>query len=170
MSVRPLTSDPMRLARAGAVASWAAGLGIAALCTAWAIRVPTIALPPELEKAAEPAAPDGSAPQPRDDFPIEAFALRMAPPPPPPKPAVAPAPAVEPIAPPPPPSRLQLLGIVRDGDSRKAAIYDPVSDAVVVVGEGQQIAGQTVRAVSDRGVELSDGRGVRTLSLKEAAR
>lgn len=82
---------------------------------------------------------------------------------------VAPPPvsAAAPPPPPPPPLKLQLLAIMREGTAYKAALYDPDSDRLLVVGSGDRVSGQTVDGVAADRVSLRDERGVRTLSLRE---
>jgi len=66
-----------------------------------------------------------------------------------------------------PPLRLELIGITRDNDRLYAVLYDPESDRLLTVGDGDQIRDHTVTAISESEVELSDGRSTRRLALRE---
>lgn len=84
--------------------------------------------------------------------------------------APTPPPAPEKPALPPPPLKLQLLAIIREGESYKAALYDPDADKVLVVAAGETLgAGRAVEAVTATAVSVRDagGRGVRTLALRD---
>ena len=132
-------------------------------CAAWALWP----LPNVKPSAVSLAQPDRS--NPRQDqaepFPIAVFdaALWVEPP----APIVAEAPKPEP---PPPPVRLSLIGIVRqtpDGPLH-AAIYDPDTDELRVVRDGDTLGRVTVDRVTEQAVTLlADGRP-RTLALDTA--
>ncbi len=65
--------------------------------------------------------------------------------------------------PPPPPVTLQLLAVVRvpatesDPARLQAAIYDPESDRLRFVSDGERVGRFTITAVHDRGAQLTDG-------------
>jgi hypothetical protein len=113
---------------------------------------------PSIEPVATPQQHDG-APAPLD---LAAFnaPLWVAPPPlPPPAPVVA--------APPKPPLKLQLIAIVREGEARKAAIYDPDQDRLFIVGKGDSIAGRVIEEVRASDLTLTDNGAKATLALRE---
>jgi hypothetical protein len=91
-------------------------------------------------------------------FRVPIWVAEAAPPTPPP--AIA--------TPPPPPLKLQLLAIVKEGETYKAAVYDPDSDRLLVLGAGDRVGVRTVNAVSRSSVTLRDETGTRTLALKDA--
>jgi hypothetical protein len=87
---------------------------------------------------------------------------------------VAPAPppaavAAAPPAPPPPPLRWQLLAIVREDSGYKALLYDPDTDKLLALGEGDQSGPRHVARVTSMSVDVRDSAGVRTLALREPA-
>lgn len=74
------------------------------------------------------------------------------------------------VAPPPPPLKFQLLGISGDGtkDSPlRAALYDPDSDRVILIGQGEKLSSFTVRTLTNEAIEFVDGTRVERLSLLE---
>jgi hypothetical protein len=80
-----------------------------------------------------------------------------------------PAPPVEKPKQQPPALKLQLLGIhhERDGGRQilRATLYDPDTDRVLIVADGQKLGVFTVSSVHEKGVDLSDGTQTRTLAL-----
>jgi hypothetical protein len=118
---------------------------------------------PRIELPALPAAAPQEAPERR---PIELAAFRaplwVAPPAPPPPPKQEPAP------PPPPPLKLQLLAIVREAETLKAVLYDPDTDRLLVVAEGEPLGTRRVERVHPTAVDIRDERGIRTLSLVDS--
>lgn len=85
-----------------------------------------------------------------------------------PPPVIAQAPKPTPPAPPAPPIplKLQLLGVTRDErDVLHAALYDPDTDRVCLVANGESVGAFKLTSLSATTVELSDGRGVRRLTL-----
>ncbi|MFT3684283.1 MAG: GspE/PulE family protein [Phycisphaerales bacterium] len=60
----------------------------------------------------------------------------------------------------PPPLRLQLVGLVREGDVLKAVLYNQETDELVVVKDGDRVGagGRSVTKIEATGVTLSDGR------------
>lgn len=76
------------------------------------------------------------------------------------------------VAPPPPPLKFQLLGISGDGtkDSPlRAALYDPDTDRVILIGQGERLSSFTVRALTNEAIEFVDGARIERLSLREPA-
>jgi hypothetical protein len=86
---------------------------------------------------------------------------------------VAPAPASPSVAeappPPPPPLKWQLLAIVREDTGYKALVYDPDTDRLLVLKEGDDSGPQRVERVTATTMDVRGGTGVRTLALREAA-
>jgi hypothetical protein len=82
-------------------------------------------------------------------------------PPAPPTPPVAAAPA--------PPLKVQLLAVVHEGGVYKAVLYDPDSDKLLVLREGESlgVAGRAVEKVTASAVQIKDQSGVRTLALRD---
>jgi hypothetical protein len=74
--------------------------------------------------------------------------------------------AAEKPATPPPPLTLQLLGLVSEGGTTKAVLYDSAADRVRVVAVGDSIGDRTVERIDPQGVAIRDGTGLRTLALK----
>jgi len=60
-------------------------------------------------------------------------------------------------APPPPRVTLQLVGMIREGDSLAAALYDPGAGKLVTAREGETVAGHEVTTIDLTGVDLSVG-------------
>lgn len=137
-----------------------AGLCVAA-CGVWAflplepasVDVPEIAQDSGVTPGAAPIALD-----------LAAFNAPLWVAPPPPKVAAA-----TPPAPPPLPLKWQLLAIVREGEGYKALVYDPDTDKLLVLGEGDQSGMRRVARVSPTSVDVRDGAGVRTLALRDQA-
>lgn len=82
----------------------------------------------------------------------------------------APAPTVAQTAvqEPPKPLNVQLIGIINEGArGRKAALYDVEADRLLIIGDGESFRGHTIKSITDKAIELTDGRsgGVRTLTL-----
>jgi len=77
--------------------------------------------------------------------------------------------AAQPPPPPPPPLRLQLLGIVREGDAYKAVLYDPDSNKVRVVAAGEDLQGRRVERIAADTVSIKTGALVQMLALKSTA-
>lgn len=141
-------------------AAWVAACGVAVALSGvfalWPLKgaeaqAPVIARPePVLQRRL--AALDQSA------FRVPIWVTEASPPPPPAPPKVTP----------PPPIRLQLLAIVKEDGAYKAAVYDPESDRLLVVGAGESIGLRSVDKVGATSVSIRDGASVRTLALKEA--
>ena len=81
--------------------------------------------------------------------------------PPPPAPVAA-----APPPPPPPPLKLQLLAIIREDNTHKAAVYDPDTDRLLVVSAGEKLGLRTVEQVDATSLTLRDDTGQRVLALK----
>ncbi|MCC6970542.1 MAG: hypothetical protein IT434_10005 [Phycisphaerales bacterium] len=77
--------------------------------------------------------------------------------------------ASEKPAPPPPPLTLQLLGLVNEGGTTKAILYDSAADRVRVVAVGDALGDRTIERIDAHGVAIRDGVGLRTLALKGGA-
>lgn len=63
------------------------------------------------------------------------------------------------------PLKLQLIGITSDGNTLKAAIYDPDSDQLLIVASGQSILGCTIRNITKDTVVIADGSFTHHLQL-----
>jgi hypothetical protein len=86
--------------------------------------------------------------------------LWVAPPAPPPAPPAAKPP------PAPPPLRLELLAIVRDENQIRALVYDPDSDRIMVVAEGDRVTDRTIERIGEAGVDIRTTHGLTTLALR----
>ncbi|MFO0836556.1 MAG: hypothetical protein U0638_16690 [Phycisphaerales bacterium] len=111
----------------------------------------------------KPGAGEDERPAPRPRLDLAAFDRAMWLAPAAPEPVKA---AAEKPAPPPPPLTLQLLGLVSEGGTTKAVLYDSTADRVRVVAVGDSIGARTVERIDGQGVAIRDGAGVRTLALK----
>lgn len=140
------------------------------IAAAWAFR--PLRLPPALPEDAAPststrtaAAIDPSA------FEVEVWSPGIALPAPVLEAAAKPDP---PPAPPPPPRiRVQLIGIhMSPGEEsvRRATLYDPDADRLLVVAAGDVVAGREVASVDEGGVLLRMGAFEQRLTLHEEPR
>lgn len=132
-------------------------LGVAA----WAL----VPLSPEIHRARTETPPvTATSVKPEVVLDVSAFRapLWIAPPPPPPTTPVV----TEKPEPPPPPLKLQILAIVRDGETDRALFYDPDTDKPIWVSSGQSIGTRTVEHVTAKGVEIREGKLLRTLALR----
>lgn len=78
-------------------------------------------------------------------------------------------PPPEPPPPPLPPLRFQLLAVLHEHGVHTAVLYDPDSDRILVVAEGEELArGRTVERVTTSDVRIRDASGTRTLALEPA--
>jgi hypothetical protein len=68
--------------------------------------------------------------------------------------------------PPPPPLKLQLLGIVREGGSYRAVLYDPEVNKVRVVTAGEAVQGMKVERIAAESVSIMRGDAMQVLALK----
>lgn len=71
--------------------------------------------------------------------------------------------------PPPPPLKLQLIGIhaeqQADGSELvRATLYDPQTDQLIIVNNGDKVGRYTVRSMTRTEIALDDGQRTRTLS------
>jgi hypothetical protein len=149
----------LRPARRAAWTGWLRRLALAvavAACAWWALGPMEH---PEVEKHAWPPPPPTAAPPARQllSLDVSAFSapLWVAPPS---------APVAEATAST-PPLRLQLVAIVRDGESLRAVLYDPDTDRLLVSGPGDAVGDGTIESVSLSGLVLRNPSGTRTLSL-----
>ena len=142
----------------------ARGLGLVCVtaCVLWAF------LPLEAPRATPPRT-DASQPEvaiaARPAFDVAAFNAPLWVAPPPVKVAQASPPAPPP--PPPPPLKWQLLAIVKEESLYKAVVYDPDTDKVLVLGEGDESGLCRIARVTPTSVDVRDAAGVRTLALRE---
>lgn len=137
-----------------------AGLTLcAALFAVWPVAVDPITRPESIE----PISVSGSKPT-MIALDVAAFDVPvwLTPPPPPPLPAVEVA--AKPAAL--PPLKLELLGIIKEGTTYRAVVYDPDTDKVAVVGSGDTLAGRKIDRVSVDALAIRDASGIRTLTLK----
>jgi hypothetical protein len=119
------------------------------------------ALAPASIPASAPEAPNAPAPQETPALTaLDAETFRA------PLWVAPPAPAAAAVQAAPPPLKLQLLAIVRETESFKAMLYDPDTDKLLVVAEGEQVGGRRVERVTASGVQIRDGSGLRTLALR----
>lgn len=138
-----------------------AGLCVAA-CGLWAflplepaqVNIPVIAA--GTTAAAEPA---------RLALDLTAFNAPLWVAPPPPKVAEA-----APPPPPPMPLRWQLLAIVREDSGYRALVYDPDTDKVLALGEGDESGPRRIARVTPTSMDVRDASGMRTLALREGGR
>lgn len=159
------------LARRARGVAWICG-GVVVLATCYAVWPVSVTPIPGLSALNRQDRSAASAQIHEDPFNVAAFdAPIWLQPPPPPTPEIAakPAPPPPPSLPPPAPLKLELLGIIREGDSYRAVIYDPDTDKVAVLAAGDTLAGRTVGKVTADAVAIKDGVGTRTLTLKNAA-
>lgn len=137
-----------------------AGLCVGA-CGTWAF----LPLGPARVEVPEIAAGPVESPEPaRVALDLTAFNAPLWVAPPPPQIVQAPPPP-----PPPPPLKWQLLAIVRESEGYKALVYDPDSDKLLVLGEGDQSGPRRIARVTPTSMDLRDPSGVRTLALSDQA-
>lgn len=92
----------------------------------------------------------------------------------PPAPPAPPEPEREPPpTPPPEPLKVQLLSIVRDGDTRLAMLFDPDTRRVLTLAVGDPLGAatdeRTISSITDRDVIVTSPRGEHVLSLRDPA-
>ena len=150
--------------RGGHATRLALAVVLIAVCCAWAffpldpaqVETPQIAATEALSPATTRAALDLSA------FNAPLWVT----PSPPPTVIAAPAP---PPPPPPPPLRWQLLAIVREGSGYKALVYDPETDKVLSLAEGDESGPRRIARIASASMDVQDPSGVRTLALRDPA-
>jgi hypothetical protein len=158
-------NDPTRFARRRSLVTWCIGALLIAPAAAWSLLPPPINPAPALQVAA--ALPSADA-QGTGSLDLSAFRARIWVPT-----ARAAAPKAEPTPPPAPaPLRLQLIGILRetatesDTTTLRAALYDPDSDKLFIVGAGDTLGSHRVAQITPTGVVLAQGApGGRTSTL-----
>ena len=65
------------------------------------------------------------------------------------------------------PLRLQLVGIIDDGQSLRAAVYDPETDRLLILASGERVQKHTVTSITADAIELANGRSSHRLTLRE---
>jgi hypothetical protein len=79
-----------------------------------------------------------------------------------------PAPANRPSSPPQPrPAALELVSIIHEPQGLRAALFDPQSDRLLIVAQGERAGAQIVTAIRADAVELSEGPLISILKLAE---
>ena len=63
--------------------------------------------------------------------------------------------------------RLQLVGIIDDGQSLRAAVYDPETDRLLILASGERVHHHTVTSITADAIELANGRSSHRLTLRE---
>ncbi|GMV25105.1 MAG: hypothetical protein AMXMBFR58_11360 [Phycisphaerae bacterium] len=160
----PVAVDPLVTLRKRtrvAVLAGTAATVLAGVSALWPVSIEP--LPAPVEVTAQGPQETEPPPAPPLDLAVFDGPIWLAPPPP-----TTPAEVAAKPAPPPPPLKLELLGILREGDSFKAVVYDPDTDKVAVLSAGDTLAGRTINAVTADTVAIKDGAGTRTLTLKQA--
>lgn len=155
-----MSREATSIASAGTLAWRAVGAASVAISAVWALAplepnqvdVPVI--------AAEPGTPPLRAPTPLQVASFNA-PLWVAPP------AKVAESTPPPPPPPPPPLRWQLLAIARHGTGFQAVVYDPDTDKVLVLGEGDESGSRRIANITQTTLDVRDASGVRTLSLLE---
>ncbi len=156
-------TDPIKRLKRLTAITVAGGTVVVAGCAWWAL-CPLPNLTPIKVELARPTAPDVVHADDVASIDARVFAARLWNPIPAPS---APAPAEEEVASKPQPLRLELVGIINDGGTLRAALYDADTDRLHIVSDGDQIGRLTVTLVAESHVELTDGRSTRRLSLRE---
>lgn len=159
------TSDPIRVWHARTRLTWIVAAPAVLAAAAWAIFLPAPALvgTPDLSIVSED---DALADDDAFDLAVFSAPLWVEPP-------VVVAEASQRPPPAPPPVTLQLLAVVSvpgddpDTSTLQAAIYDPESDRLLFVSDGERVGRFTVTAVNSGGTTLTDGAREVTLSLAE---
>jgi hypothetical protein len=149
-------------------ATWCIGLMLVMACAVWAFRFSSesVSLEFDLESIVKPEQ-EQSAEASTAPLDLSAFTAKLWNPPLPSKQAteIASQPtqpaAREPL-------NLQLIGITSENGRRVAALYDPRTDSLHMVSDGQSIGRLRVTAITDEYVELDDGRGPRKVELEPA--
>ena len=168
-----MSIDPLRTYRRRVTTTWIVGLPLLGVAAWWTLRTPrVVVVPPPAPAALEvDTLPSTSADQSPVASPAamaDAFVLKTWSPARDAEPVAArPTTPPRPVAPRIVASRLELLGIVQEGSTWKAAIYDPELDRVFVVGDGEQVGSRRVRRVTDSLVELTAGAGIERLEIRK---
>lgn len=168
--------DPIRSLRRRIAGIGLAGLCAVAACAVWALRTPAVSAPWDerlkLDLAPPQSLPASETNEQRPAFDPNLFAVKLWHPPPPPPP---PEPQQQRVVERGTPLNLQLIGIVHEGQERRAVLYDPQSDRLYIIaptrgdfGGDERIGQHTVTAVTDTYVELTNGRSVKRLELIQA--
>ena len=136
-----------------------AGALLVVACALWALRPQhqTVVPMPKLESKAKTVTEPASREHPIDP---KVFAANLWNPPPPPVVATKPQPPEAPK-----PLNLQLIGIINEDGRLKAALYDMDGDRMLIVGDGDKVNQHVVKSVTEKSVELTDGRSVQRLTL-----
>lgn len=108
-----------------------------------------------------PSTPSGSLHVPLDP---SAFTAKLWNPPPPP-PEVPEEVTVQRTVPR-KPLRLQLVGIIDDGQTLRAAVYDPDTDRLLILASGDRVHQHTITSITAGAVMLVDGRVSHRLTLR----
>lgn len=164
-SVLSYRSDPIRRIQRRIRITWLGGAVVAVLCGLWAGR--TIDSSGQADDASalnQPSPRPAQPPEPPEPIDRRVFEARLWNPPPA---QATPEQPDRPVAKRPEPVRFQLIGIIDDGGPLQAALYDPQTDRLLIVRSGDRIKQHTITAVTADGVELSDGRSVSRLTLRE---
>ncbi len=142
--------------------TWLLGAAFATLCAWWAWR-PLEQLEPR-EFFIDLHAPPTTPIEDEDRlFDQGAFVVRLWNPPPP---EARDQRLAEQRVPPAKPPRLQLIGIIDDGRQLRAALYDPETDRLLIVGDGDHVKQHTITITADA-VELADRRVTHRLTLRK---
>ncbi len=157
----PSPNDPIRRLTRSLRLTWFFGCTIVALCALWAWQPhepnERSEIPLDLHPATLPLIDDEQ--QRIDQI---AFIARLWNPPPEARDARMAAQTI----PTPKPLRFQLIGITDDGRQLRAALYDPDTDRLLIVGTGDHLKRHTVTITPDA-VELADGQVTHRLALRK---
>jgi hypothetical protein len=140
--------------------TWVCGSSVVSLCAIWALRPPAqVNPPPASHHTTEGAVSPVRQTTNRIEHSVFAAASLWNVPPKPPADPVA-------ISEPPKPLKLQLIGIVSEGGMKKAALYDPDMDKLLIVSNGERVREFSITSITDVAVELTDGQSSRRLMLR----
>ncbi len=64
------------------------------------------------------------------------------------------------------PLRLQLVGIIDDGQALRAAVYDPDTDRLLILASGERVHQHTITSITADAVMLADDRVSHRLTLR----
>ena len=166
-SVLPSSTDPIRALSRRIYLTWLAAIPVVALCAVWAFLPAGVAV--QTPSIVETTTRSEQSPvvQPSLALDGRAFAARIWDAPSAPSAPAAPK-AVAARAPKRPAFKLELIAIMNDGDERQAALYDPETDRLYIVANGDTVNQHTVTAINADAIELSDGTSTNRLTLKES--